>query len=369
MDLANFADGIVKTGFKLEFDISSALSAHGWTVINNKYYIDDQHNTVREIDLVAYKARFIQHCQLFTTLIISCKKNEEDIWALVAKDLNPNDPNIDWIPIHVWSNDRAISYQQSRPEWKEKYLSQLRNNGCPSIAEAPIKHIFAFQEMNKKSGKPKNDKNIFASIDSIMKAQAYEIGALPSRKKKPVVYQFNLLSVMDTELLRLDLSKAEIVATAVEDEIYVASYIINKEQTISKIHFITASTFERKLQEYDRLHEVNAQSFESASNEFYADVFKDHEKMRLFLKDISEDLCWPIYLRLQENSRNDFNPNSISLHWDEESQVLVVELIVDEHEIENLNNDKKLRSILNAKFSEFFRYTGISMFGKNDLPF
>ncbi len=369
MELSKYAAGIAKTGFKLEYDISYILASHGWTVINNKYYIDDQNNTVREIDLVAYKACFIQHFQLFTTLIISCKKNEEDIWALVAKDLNPNDPNIDWIPIHVWSNDQAISYQQSRQEWKERYLSELRNKGCPSIAKAPIKHIYAFQEMNKKSGNPKNDKNIFASIDSIMKAQAYELAALPSRKKKPVVYQFNLLSVLDTELIRLDLSKEEIVTTIVEDDIYVARYIINKEQTISKIHFITAAAFERKLEEYDKLHELNSDHFGSESSEFYANAYKDFEILQLFNEDIHKELYWPIFHRLQETSRNNFSQHIISLFWNEKKQAIEVELFVDEHEIENLNQDQKLRILLDTKLKELIRYTGLSLFSINDLPF
>lgn len=56
MNIDNIKKGIEKTGFRLEFDISNVLSEHGWNVINNKYYVDDQQETVREIDIVAYKA-------------------------------------------------------------------------------------------------------------------------------------------------------------------------------------------------------------------------------------------------------------------------------------------------------------------------
>ncbi len=37
--------------------------------------------------------------------------------------------------------------------------------------------------MNRVSGAPHNDKNIFSAVTSLMKAQAYELGALSHRKK------------------------------------------------------------------------------------------------------------------------------------------------------------------------------------------
>ncbi len=44
-----------KTGFGLEYTVSSILENDGWTVINNKYYIDDVQGSAREIDIIAYK--------------------------------------------------------------------------------------------------------------------------------------------------------------------------------------------------------------------------------------------------------------------------------------------------------------------------
>src|SRR5437879_1314212 len=92
MDLKNFEKQIAKTGFPLEYRISSLLRSAGWTVINNRYYVDDQEQSVREIDLVAYKARPVQHFNVFTTLIISCKKSDQNVWALLARKKDPFDP-------------------------------------------------------------------------------------------------------------------------------------------------------------------------------------------------------------------------------------------------------------------------------------
>ncbi len=90
-----YAEGIRKTGFVLEYKVANTLRKAGWTVISNKYYEDDFEGSVREIDLVAYKASKIQQIDVYTTLLISCKKSDSDIWALLSRDINLKDPNSD----------------------------------------------------------------------------------------------------------------------------------------------------------------------------------------------------------------------------------------------------------------------------------
>ncbi len=60
-NLDNFAQEIQKTGFVLENRIAQELKNVGWTVISNKYYIDDLQEAIREIDLVAYRVTKMQH--------------------------------------------------------------------------------------------------------------------------------------------------------------------------------------------------------------------------------------------------------------------------------------------------------------------
>ncbi|MBX9896091.1 MAG: hypothetical protein K2Y09_13110 [Nitrosomonas sp.] len=69
-----YAKEIHKTGFVLEYKVSDLLRQAGWTVISNKYYEDDFEGSVREIDLLAYKVRKVQQVDVYTTLLISCKK-------------------------------------------------------------------------------------------------------------------------------------------------------------------------------------------------------------------------------------------------------------------------------------------------------
>lgn len=101
MDVKKLEQEIRKTGFVLENDIAQILKAAGWTVISNKYYIDDQQDTVREIDLIAYQGSKVQQFDVYTVLIISCKKSESNVWALLAREVNLRDPNSDWCPLHA----------------------------------------------------------------------------------------------------------------------------------------------------------------------------------------------------------------------------------------------------------------------------
>ncbi len=103
-----FLEGIKSTGYELEFFVSKSLMNVGWTVINNKYYIDDVQGSAREIDILAYKVTLKNNVLVYTVLIVSCKKSSDHSWALLAKNMNDNDPNVDWNPVTLWSNQKVL---------------------------------------------------------------------------------------------------------------------------------------------------------------------------------------------------------------------------------------------------------------------
>ena len=105
-----YADEILKTGFILENKVADILADDGWILISNKYYEDDLQATVRELDILAYKTSEIDGVDIFTTLLISCKKSEENVWALISRKLDSKNPNIKWYPFHAWSNEIPIRY-------------------------------------------------------------------------------------------------------------------------------------------------------------------------------------------------------------------------------------------------------------------
>ena len=260
IDLTKLADSIKKTGFVLEHAVTELLGQHGWTVINNKYYIDDVHETAREIDIVAYRARLAQGIQFYTVLIVSCKKSEKNAWAFLVRDRDLNDPNIEWHPVSVWCNNKVLQFMVEEGRWREEYVSSQINDLYPQIFE-PSGHIFAFQEMDKKKCAVKNDKHIFNSISSLMKAEAYELSSLGKRKQDEAFYQFNLISVVDTELVKLHFKGHDVLPSETNDARFVINYMVNKIETGSRIHFVNYHYLDECLNYYDRLHAQNVKYF------------------------------------------------------------------------------------------------------------
>ena len=142
MEQDKLSEGIRKTGFVLENRIASTLKQSGWTVISNKYYEDDFTSSVREIDLLAYKVSKVRQFDVYTTLLISCKKNDSNSWALLARDINLKDPNSDWWPLHAWSNDKGLQYQLAEAGCGKTYHDELAKLGVTDALSVPAVEVF-----------------------------------------------------------------------------------------------------------------------------------------------------------------------------------------------------------------------------------
>lgn len=369
MNIKQIEKGIERTGFRLEFDMSAILSENNWNVINNKYYVDDQQETIREIDIVAYKASLVKGICVYTVLIISCKKSDENVWAILSKEPDHKDPNMEWVPVHAWSNDRKLNFMFSEQEWKQIYLSVLNKNKSNIVSDKPKKHIFGFQEMSKKNGTPQNDKNIFNSITSLMKAQAYEMNALPLRKKDPCVFQFNLLSIAKTDLVRLDFKDASVDGVVVDDEVYVAGYIVDKEQTFAKVHFVNSEKFEVVLAQYNNLHDSNIKAFRAVHDKFCSEITSDYKKLCVFKEDVAQGLWWPSYKSFNHIGGFAKALKEGWLSWNVEDKVMEFEIDVESSVVVDMNSDDDLRKELSELLKKYYEYEGDSRFAINDIPF
>ena len=125
MPTDKFSEKIQTTGFVLENAIAQQLKAARWTVLSNRYYVDDAEESVREIDLVAYQVRRVQHFDVYTALLISCKKSETNAWALLCREIDLKDPNSNWHPLHAWSNDKAVAFQLDKPDYARAYHASI----------------------------------------------------------------------------------------------------------------------------------------------------------------------------------------------------------------------------------------------------
>lgn len=369
MDYDQFSVGIRKTGFVLENKIAAELKQDHWTVISNKYYVDDLEGSIREIDLLAYKVAKVQHLDVYTSLLISCKKNESNIWALLARDINLKDPNSDWWPLCLWTNDKPLRYEFSRSGFARSYHENVFDLGVKEALSTPGVEVFAFQEMNKTGGSPQNDKNIFNAVTSLMKAQAYELSVLPQRKKSLSVYQFNLLSIIDSELIRIMFKGDEIRTEPIDNEHYIARYIIKKRESFSRIRFIKASSFKQSLSDYNQLHTANCHLVDRCINCFYEKALADWERTNQLIDTFREKLEWALNYRLSHWIKKNYQVKDLSLSWQEKEHRLAVTLTAEPEVFDFLNSDAESKTSVARVLKEIYRYTGEFIFIEDDLPF
>lgn len=365
----NYLDGIKSTGFELEFLISKSLMKEGWTVINNKYYIDDVQGSAREIDILAYKVTSKNGIQIYTVLIVSCKKSSENSWALLAKEKNNNDPNIDWNPVTLWSNQKILKLVIENYDWKDKYI-----NSSQVLYEklfSPKKHIFAFQELSRKKGTPQNDKAIFNSIVTSMKSQNYEIGLLDKRKKEESIYNFNLISVVDAPLLRINYDDGEPNIESINSDIYVGSYIINKKETVSRVHFVKSDIFDSCLSIYNELHSHNVDQSSIIFESYYVDCLKDKRKIDLFKNKFNLSLRWDIYKIIRDLRPNEnVDVKDVGIEWDIKKNCAAIQVddVYEDREINTLNTNNEIKITVAKALKEIYRYEGDFYFD-SEIPF
>lgn len=364
---------ISKTGFVLEHEIAQALKSKGWTVISGKYYVDDNEETPREMDLLAYRVTRFDNdeVELYTTLVISCKKSDENAWALLARDINLKDPNTDYWPLHAWSNDPALTYQLAQPGKAKAYHAGVKALGVTEAVADPQVEVFAFQEMSKSSGAPKNDKAIFSAMTSLVKAQAYELSALPARKKAKAVYQFNLISVVGSDMYRLMFAtKGKGVASKqLDSEQYIARYIVAKRESFSRIRFLTSTSFANALDDYGRLHIANVKWFAAEHAAFFADIVKNEDRQRILLNKFHEQLRPRVkwHVEKQFKGLRTFDEQPL-VEWNEEKSVLNIGYFESDEILEFMNASPEIRGIAAAALKSVFRYTGPFKFAL-DIPF
>lgn len=363
---------ISKTGFVLEHEIAQALKSKGWTVISGKYYVDDNEEMPREMDLLAYRVtRFDNNeVDLYTTLVISCKKSDENAWALLAREINLKDPNTDYWPLHAWSNDPALTYQLARTGKARAYHEGVRSLGVKEAVADPEVELFAFQEMNKSSGAPKNDKAIFGAMTSLVKAQAYELSSLPARKKAKAVYQFNLISVVGSDMYRLLFATKgnAIVTTPLDSEQYIARYIVAKRESFSRIRFITSAAFAGALDDYGRLHTANVEWFAAEHAAFYSNIMVDSSRTTVLIKKFYEKIRHRVKWKVEQRFKAiEFHEEPL-LDWDAKSSALNVGYFESDEVLAYMNETPEIRAIVANALKDVYRYAGPFTFSL-DIPF
>lgn len=365
--IKKYKEQIEKTGYILEYQVSEILSKHKWNVINNRYYVDDVTENVREIDIVAYKATSINKIYYYTALLISCKKSEENDWVFLSKKADKLDPNLDYLPISNWTNERHIDYMLKHSDWKKKLINITRSQEFLSNIYNIDKKIFAFQEMKKSNGAPQNDKKIFDSITTLIKALAFELSSLTERKQFQSFYNFNLISIAQTDLIEMFFDKSEIGGTEVKNINYINRFIVGGKDEFFKVNFVEYDYFEKILCDFDDLHLWNNKFYSELRKDFFNDIVMDKEKINYQYSECRIELLNLINF-ISSVSYNDENEiNEVYIYYD--GKELTLDLDKPSGIVSKLNTDKSLNSHVKRLLKEYFNYEGKFRFVEETLPF
>lgn len=367
VSLTHFIDGIAKTGFPFEHHVSALFRRRGWDVRHGTYYIDDVTDDVREIDIIAEKCNDVDGLDIHTVCIISCKKSDQNTWVMLAHERSAED----WLRTRrlrqVTTNDDVLRHMTGSEmwPWDSESIGTALEDANVSILTEPDQSIFAFQEMSKTSGTPQNDRAIFAAVTSLLKAQAYEIASHDSEPRR-VVYQYNLLSAVDSELVRLDFPEDgnNPSAVKVDRQTYLADYIVGHQPISAPIRFVTRSALEAELAELDALHALNVRHFPSLRESFYPDSLLDWQRRKVFEPRIVSDLLPAIRIAIR---REALPESELSLGWNSESSIAVLKLgDGTTRDVDVLNGSADLRARLEGLLKTHYRYEGPSQFELTD---
>lgn len=379
MDYKKIEEAILNTGFPLEFEISSILKKHGWQTINNRYYIDDVKETEREIDILAYKCKIDRENKIafYTSLIISCKKSATALWAFLSTEKPAYDPNFKFFVLNNKTSDKRLEkmLELEKDDIENKFCSKKI---LKTIFEIKRK-IFGFQQLNKNSYKCEDDKRIYDSIITSIKALEYEINIKQSKNNlitevETSFYNFNLLSIFDGEMVEVYFENDNIKPDPINDAVYINRHIINRKQNFYKVHFIKSSKFEECLNIYDELSQTNYDIYDNLINDFYKDIFKCKDKVNIYWKEFCEDLNWIFNYTLQSNLKYYSTNRTEGFNFEYEDNMLKIYYNgywdIDDPQKDNLiNKEIELINKTKKKLLKYFRYSGDFRFEEEPLPF
>jgi len=368
-EFEKYIENIGKTGFPLEYRISLDLQKQKWNIINNRYYIDDTTNNMREIDILAYQVNLVNKTRYYTTLLISSKKSEENNWAFLTKELNQNDPNLDYFPIVNWSNDEYLGYMLNNSEWRRRMIRAVKANNSVNKIYDIKEGLFAFQEMNKRTGKVQNDKNIFSSISSLVKSLSYEVISLDKRVEHNSFYSFYLISIVDTDLIRIHFDNQDISCNHIDEIMYLNRFIVNDKDDFYRIHFVNYNRFSDVLKNYNHLHEWNVEFFSNLRDEFYIDLIEDWKKIKMQLKKHQYSMKDELNGLLQNEYHGNYKLSDFVMVYEKREKKLRISVTLDTNLVHFLNDSKKVERLMKKLLEKYFNYSGDFYFSEDDLPF
>ncbi|MED4060920.1 hypothetical protein [Priestia megaterium] len=371
-EVEKLKEQIYKTGFVLENKICRLLEDNNWSIINNRYYLDDLEGKDREIDIIAYKVHITEEVLYYTTLVISCKKSEKNSWTFLTKDINQNDPNIHFCPVNNWSNHKILKFMLEDGDQNIEYrILELSKHAPPlDFIYGMDKQVFAFQQLNKTNFSPQNDRDIYNSIITTIKALEYEKNSLDKRIKHKALYNFNLLSIFDGDMIQLHFDSEGERPQKIDEIKYLNRHIVNKEESFYRVHFMKYEKLNSYIENLNELHRFHTEFYPSLMEEFYSNVpyYSSNKGWKLLIDEFEEEILWRLnyYYDPSENLLD-----RLILDYDEDEELLYIDIegkdMTYSEEIDalsKLNDMSRVLEITSSALEEVYRYEGNFIFAR-----
>lgn len=375
MDKQKIEKAIDETGFPLEFEINSILKQHNWQTINNRYYIDDVKEIEREIDILAYKCRIDRDNKIafYTTLIISCKKSVSSLWAFLSTDKPKYDPNFKYFVVSNKTSDERLEkmLSLSHDELEQAFSAKKSLDNLFDLK----RKIFGFQQVNLKSYRCEDDKRIYDSIITTIKALEYETNCIQNKNLTPDIdttfYNFNLISVFDGEMVEVSFKDGQKTVSEIDNAIYINRHIINRKENFYKVHFIKSIGFENYLGIYDDLSVLNYEIYDSLIDSFYENIFESKDKVMVYWRHFCNDMISSFNNILKYNLKFEsdhstkkfdysYGNDLLTIYYDGYSNIFNGD--------DKINQEEHLKKRTKKYLLKYFRYDGDFIY-EADLPF
>ena len=375
-DSQRIIDAVENTGYDLEHYVYKMLKSKGWEVISNRYYIDDVKNIEREIDLLAYKSRVDENqIGYYTALLISCKKTKESLWAFLTRQRPQRDPNTEYFFVENHTTDKRLSLML------KKNQERIENELCVHSDIRSLFEInrtpFAFQQINSNSYKTEDDKRIYDSIITTIKALEYE----KENRERPKIesvnsyfYNFSLLSIFDGKMVEVFFNEGSKDVAEISDIKYINRHIIGKKEAFYKVHFITKNVLDTQLNIYNRLHQWNNDTYPKLIDDYYRDIFTERKRVDLYWTDFCKAIIWRFNYALISELGCKTDKRADDFSYDYENGLLKIHFPgfynIDAPDfIEKVNSHTELINKVKDELMKIYRYDGAFVFDTDYLPF
>lgn len=122
---------IEKSGLPLEIDVNDILRNKRWNVTNEAYYLDQNENKARYVDIIATRLEQVEASKIHklnVTLVIECKRSIKKPWVfyMVPKG-EMHEPDIGQVFLMKTNSQPALSPPEYRLFWNSHYFSSNIN--------------------------------------------------------------------------------------------------------------------------------------------------------------------------------------------------------------------------------------------------